>query len=165
MVAEFFPSSSPRRSQGNSPFQASKLPGCLPNILYWSSQARCCSSLGWVWTNRDIWDFTSKTSHPGPTGPSSSPISDNEDEIECILREHLFQVSTSNYCAGVAMDLMKTFGSHLLIWTMLTSCSKHGRMKELHFSIVQDAIEMFLESIAIGFEPERFAINNASVKE
>ena len=37
-------------------------------------------------------------------------------------------------------------------------------MKELHFGAVQDAIEMFLESITIGFEPARFAIYIAIVK-
>ena len=47
---------------------------------------------------------------------------------------------------------------------MLGSFSKHGRIQELHFSIVQDAIEMFLESITIGFELERFAICIASFK-
>ena len=49
--------------------------------------------------------------------------------------------------------------------TMLKSCSKHGQMKELHFSLVQDAIEMFLESITTGFEPERFVIYITSIKE
>ena len=63
------------------------------------------------------------------------------------------------------MDHLKTVGSHLLIWAMLASYSKHGRMKELHFSIVQDAIEMFLEIITVGFEPERFAICITSVKK
>ena len=38
-------------------------------------------------------------------------------------------------------------------------------MKELHFSVVQDAKEMFFESITIGFEPKHFAICIASVKE
>ena len=33
---------------------------------------------------------TSGTSHPGPTGPSSSPISEDEYEIECILRKYFF---------------------------------------------------------------------------
>ena len=37
---------------------------------------------------------------------------------------------------------------------MLTSYSKHGRIKELHYSIVQDAREMSLKSISVGFEPE-----------
>ena len=64
----------------------------------------------------------------------------------------------------MAIDHLKTIGSHLLIWSMLMSCSKYGRMKELHFSIAQDAIEVFFESITIGFEPERFAIC-ISVKE
>ena len=53
---------------------------------------------------------------------------------------------------------MKTAGSHLLIWAMLTSCLKYGRIKELYFSIVQDAREVFLESITKGFEPELFVI-------
>ena len=65
----------------------------------------------------------------------------------------------------MAIDHLKTVGSHLLIWAMLASCSKHGRMKELYFGVVQDAIEMFLETITIGFEPERFAICITSVKE
>ena len=64
----------------------------------------------------------------------------------------------------MAIDHLKTVGSYLLKWAMLVSCPKHGRMEELHFSIVQDAIEMFLESITIGFEPESFAICIASVK-
>ena len=34
---------------------------------------------------------TSMTSHLGQTGPTSSPISEAEYEIECILRERLFQ--------------------------------------------------------------------------
>ena len=48
---------------------------------------------------------------------------------------------------------------------MLTSCSKHGRMKEFHFGIVQDAIAMFLKSIVLGFKPEHFAICITTVKE
>ena len=67
-------------------------------------------------------------------------------------------VSTSIYSTGMAMDYLKNIGSQFLIWAMLTSCSKHGRIKELHFSVVQDAREMFLESITIGFEPEHFGI-------
>ena len=65
----------------------------------------------------------------------------------------------------MAMDHLKTVGSNFLKWVMLTSCSKNGRMKVLHFSIVQDAIEMLLESIMIDFEPERFVICIALVKE
>ena len=38
-------------------------------------------------------------------------------------------------------------------------------MKELHFNVVQDAIEMFFESITIGFESKRFVICITSVKE
>ena len=38
----------------------------------------------------------------------------------------------------------------------------HERMKELHFSIVQDARDIFLEGITIGFKPERFTICIAS---
>ena len=45
------------------------------------------------------------------------------------------------------------------------SCLKHGRMKELHLGTVQDAIEIFLESITIGFETERFVICIASDKK
>ena len=48
---------------------------------------------------------------------------------------------------------------------MLTSCSKHGRMNELHFGIVKDSIEIFLESITIGFELEHFEIYIASIKK
>ena len=65
----------------------------------------------------------------------------------------------------MALDYLKTGGSHLIILAMLVSCLKHGRMKELHFGVVQDTIEMFLESITIGFEPKRFALCIASVKE
>ena len=51
----------------------------------------------------------------------------------------------------MAMDYLKTVGSHWMIWAMLESFSKHGRIIELHFSIVQNAIEMFLENITVGF--------------
>ena len=57
------------------------------------------------------------------------------------------------------MDHLKTVGSYFLIWEMLLSFSKHGRMKELHLGIVQDAREIFPESITIGFEPERCDIH------
>ena len=62
-------------------------------------------------------------------------------------------------------DHLKTVGSHLGIWAMLTSCSKHGRLKKLHYGIVQDSIETFLDSITKSFEPKRFAKYIASVKE
>ena len=65
----------------------------------------------------------------------------------------------------MVMNHLKTVGSHLLIWVILVSCLKHGRMKELHFSMVQEAIEVFLESITIGFEPGRFVIYITSVKK
>ena len=42
---------------------------------------------------------------------------------------------------------------------------KHGSMKELHLSIVKNAIKISLESITIGFEPEYFVICITSVKE
>ena len=38
-------------------------------------------------------------------------------------------------------------------------------MKELYLEIVQDALEIFLKSIIIGFEPKHFAIYIASAKE
>ena len=63
------------------------------------------------------------------------------------------------------IDHIKVFGSHLLIWSMLTNFLKHGRMKVLHFGIVKDAREIFIESITIGFVPERFAICIASDRE
>ena len=56
------------------------------------------------------------------------------------------------------MNYLKTGRSHLLIWAILASFSKYGRMNELPFDIVQDIREMFLESITIGFEPEHFEI-------
>ena len=62
------------------------------------------------------------------------------------------------------MHHLKTVVSYLLIWAMLESCSKHGRIKEFHFGIVQDIVEMFLESITLGFEPECFVIYITSVK-
>ena len=58
----------------------------------------------------------------------------------------------------MALDSLKTTESHLLIWEMIISFSKRGRMKELHFGMVQDTRAMFPESITIGFEPKRFAI-------
>ena len=58
----------------------------------------------------------------------------------------------------MTIDDLKTVRSHNLIWAMLMSCSKHGRIKELYFNEVQDAREMFFESIAIDFESERFII-------
>ena len=45
------------------------------------------------------------------------------------------------------------------------SCSKHGMIRELQFSKVQDAREMCLESITIGFESEYFAIFTANDRE
>ena len=48
---------------------------------------------------------------------------------------------------------------------MLVSCSKYGRMKEIHFDEVQYTKEMSLDRITIGFEPERFKICIASDKE
>ena len=59
-VVGLFPSTSPRRSQGNSPFQTSRLPDCLPNIQHLSSQASYCTALGWPWTDKDIQDMTSR---------------------------------------------------------------------------------------------------------
>ena len=61
------------------------------------------------------------------------------------------------------MDHLKTVGSNFLTWAKLSSSSKHERIKELHFGIAQDTIEMVLEGITIGFEPERFAIYITSV--
>ena len=65
----------------------------------------------------------------------------------------------------MAMDHLRAVGYHFPIWAMLVSCSKHGRIKDLHFGVVQDAREMFLESIIIGFEAERFAICITSDRE
>ena len=47
---------------------------------------------------------------------------------------------------------------HLLICAMLSSCLKHGKIRELNLGIVKNTREMFLEGIILGFEPERFAI-------
>ena len=58
----------------------------------------------------------------------------------------------------MAIDHPKTVEYHLLIWEILVSYSKHGRMKELHFGIVQDAREILFKSITINFEPEHFVI-------
>ena len=74
-------------------------------------------------------------------------------------------VSTSTYSASMATDHLKTVRSHFLMWAKFTSCSKHERIKELHFSMIQDAIEVFLESITLGFEPERFVICIISDRE
>ena len=67
-------------------------------------------------------------------------------------------VSASISSISMAMDHLKTVGSHFLIKAMLASCSKHGRMKGLHLGMVQNSREIFLESITISFEPKRFLI-------
>ena len=58
-------------------------------------------------------------------------------------------VSTSTQSTSMAMNHMKTIGSHLLMLEILVSCSKHGRIIDHIFGIVEDAKEVFLESITI----------------
>ena len=74
-------------------------------------------------------------------------------------------MSTNTWSTGIAIDHLKTIGSHFLIWAMFMTCSKYGRMKVLHVSMVQDAREFFFESITIGFQPERFEICITSDRE
>ena len=64
----------------------------------------------------------------------------------------------------MVINHLKTVGSHFLIWAMLESCSKHVRMKELPFGIVQDAKKMFLKNITVGFEPDHFTICITSIR-
>ena len=56
-------------------------------------------------------------------------------------------VNASTKSTGVDMDHLKTVESYFLIQKILTSCLKHGRMEELYLNIVQDAREVFLESM------------------
>ena len=67
-------------------------------------------------------------------------------------------VSTSTQSTSMAMDHMKTIGSHLLMLAIFVSCSKHGRIKDHIFGIVEDAKEIIILSITIDFEPWHFAI-------
>ena len=111
----------------------------LPEIQYWSPLASCYTILGWAWVCRDIWDIISRTKwafffHLTYNMNTRLSISSGS---ACL------GVSTGTLSTSVAINHLTTVVSHLLIWKILMSCLKHGRIKEFHYGIVQGAIEMF----------------------
>ena len=162
MVAGSFPSSSPRRSQGNWPFQAFQTT--------------------WLSTRHSMLIFSSQLLHHPRLGLDQQGHLGHHIQGQLGLFLHLSQrmnirlnASSGSTCSkGERQYLVnwhgyrpsETIGSHLLIWAMLMKLLKawEDERPSLH-GIVQDAIEMFLESITIGFEPERFSICITSDKE
>ena len=65
----------------------------------------------------------------------------------------------------MAMDHLKIVGSQLLIYSNAHELLKAWEDERTPLWHSPICIEMFLESITIGFVPERFAICISSVKE
>ena len=75
-------------------------------------------------------------------------------------RSVFLEVSAIIQSTSTALDHLKTVGSYSLKWAILVSCSRHGKMKNLHFIIIQDTIEIIIETINMGFKPERLAMHH-----